>query len=345
MFYIFFTKKCSIAKKIIDNNVKIRLFLKYNNLFWSKKMKRVKFDSRIDDVDTISDALLRLYKDKIAQNKDGKIAADQNKAEIMAEIEDLSARITSASHRVKKSTSLKNENTVRDTLVRQLEKILIGYANSPLENLSVPAKKLLSAFNKYGVAILRERQLRKSSLIASMLDGLDPLKDEIAALPGVFEVIKSLHEAQNTFNSLVDTYAAVKSEKGESASELKSKLLDAINEKLVPYMTAMSKLNKEFAELEAKYDVIISQAKTSSTKKKASASKDASAQPAFDDSSAEEHAVFDVFHSFAHKNVLNGMYKAQNWQTKHILAGTDWRYAFVLLSIRFVFGTYFIFSA
>lgn len=250
-------------------------------------MKRVKFDSRIDDVDTISDALLRLYKDKIAQNKDGKIAADQNKAEIMAEIEDLSARITSASHRVKKSTSLKNENTVRDTLVRQLEKILIGYANSPLENLSVPAKKLLSAFNKYGVAILREPQLRKSSLIASMLEGLDPLKDEIAALPGVSEVIKSLHEAQNTFNSLVDTYAAVKSEKGESASELKSKLLNAINEKLVPYMTAMSKLNKEFAELEAKYDVIISQAKTSSTKKKTSASKDTSAQPAFDDSSAE----------------------------------------------------------
>ena len=37
MFSIFFTKKCSIVKKIIDNNVKIRLFLKYNISFLEQK--------------------------------------------------------------------------------------------------------------------------------------------------------------------------------------------------------------------------------------------------------------------------------------------------------------------
>ncbi len=249
-------------------------------------MKRVKVGSRVDDVDGISDSLIMIYREKIAQNPEGKLAKDANMSEIATDIENLSDKITIASHRPKKVLSLKQANANRDALIRQTVKILDGFASSPLEEYSVPAKSVLGVYKDASAAILKETQMRKSPLISGLISSLDSVKADIDALPGVDKMIKALSEAQEEFNSLVKNYADVKSAKEENASELKKKLLESLNEKLVPYVTAMSKLNKEFAELEAQYDVIIEKC-APATKKKAAA-KETEVKPAENASNIEE---------------------------------------------------------
>ncbi len=57
-------------------------------------MKRVKVDVRITEADTVSDALVRIYKEAAA--RDGAVANDGALAAIMGEVESLSAKITTA---------------------------------------------------------------------------------------------------------------------------------------------------------------------------------------------------------------------------------------------------------
>ena len=251
-------------------------------------MKRVKVGSRVDDVDGISDSLLMIYREIVAKNPEGRVAKDANMSEITTDISNLSDKITVASHRPKKVLSLKQANANRDALIRQTVKILDGFASSPLEEYSVPAKSVLAVYKEPSAAILKETQMRKSPLISGLISSLDSVKADIDALPGVSKMIEALDEAQEEFNSLVKNYADVKSAKEENASELKKKLLESINEKLVPYITAMSKLNKEFAELEAQYDVIIEKS-TPVTKKKTAAAKENEAKTEENASNIEEN--------------------------------------------------------
>ncbi len=251
-------------------------------------MKRIKVAARVNDVDGISDSLLMIYHEKKAQNPESKVATDANMTEIVGEIEDLSDKITVASNRAKKPLSLKQASAARDAIIRQTSKILDGFASSPLEEFSVPAKKVFAVFKEPSAAVLKATQMGKSPLVSGLISALDAVKTEIDALPGVAKMIEALKEAQAEFNSLVKNYADIKSVKEESASDLKKKLLDSINEKLVPYITAMSKLNKEFAELEAQYDVIIAKS-TPQPKKKSAAAKDGEAKGAENASNIEEN--------------------------------------------------------
>ena len=117
-------------------------------------MKRVKVDIRITDADTVSDALVRLYKDAAA--KEGAIAKDAALAAIMGEVETLSAKITTAIKADKVSTSLEAADAKRDEVVRSLGTLLAGYGAIPLADKKAAADKLLAVYNKYGKSIATE---------------------------------------------------------------------------------------------------------------------------------------------------------------------------------------------
>ena len=217
--------------------------------------------------DTVSDALVRIYKEA-ATKTDGAIAKDANLAAIVAEVEKLSADITTAIKADKVSTSLKDADTKRDELIRSLFTLLLGYAAIPLADKKAAAEKLLAVTEKYK-GITSEAYARESSLIESMLEdfGNATLADSIKALDGVADLLAALRSAQDDFNAANDTATAALTAKGESAYALKKPLLAAINEKLVPYVSAMSAINAEYADFAAKADVEISKANASVGKK------------------------------------------------------------------------------
>ena len=230
-------------------------------------MKKVNYNVRTTIADTVSDALVRLYKEAAAKT-DGAIAKDANLAAILAEVEKLSADITTAIKADKISTSLEDTDTKRDELIRSLFTLLLGYAAIPLADKKAAAEKLLAVTEKYK-GITSEAYARESSLIESMLEdfGNATLADSIKALDGVADLLAALRTAQDDFNSANDSATAALTAKGESAYALKKPLLAAINEKLVPYVTAMSAIQPEYADFAAKADVEISKANASVGKK------------------------------------------------------------------------------
>lgn len=231
-------------------------------------MKRVKLDVRITVADTVSDVLVRLYKDALLENPDGDIAKDKNLSEIMNDIEKQSKNITTAINRDKVSTSLEHADTKRDEFIYQLFTLIAGYAAIPIADKKAAALKLLSITSKYK-GIARATYAQESSLIESMLEDFadSGLTSSIEMLEGVADLIKAIRIAQDEFNAASDSVTIAFIEKGEPAYALKKPLLNAINEKLVPYITAMSAINLEYKNFSEKADIEINKANQSTSKK------------------------------------------------------------------------------
>ena len=201
-------------------------------------MKKLRTNVRITELDTVSDVLLRLYKADTALAKDEYLKA------VMAEVEDLSSKITTAIKSDKAVSRLEEADLKRDEIIRSLGTLLNGYAVIPVEGKKSAAETLLATFNKYK-GISTESYANESSLIESMLEDFakPELADSISVLEGVSSYIADLRTAQDEFNKANDDFTAANTSKGDSATALKKPLFAVINNKLVAYLTAMCLAN------------------------------------------------------------------------------------------------------
>ena len=202
-------------------------------------MKKLKSTARVTELDTVSDVLVRLYK------ADTAVAGDNYLKGVMAEVGEYSDKITSAIKSDKTASTLDAADAKRDEIIRSLGTLLNGYAVIPVADKKAAAEKLLAVFGKYK-GITGESYANESSLVESMLEDFaaDSLADSIKALEGVSSYLADLRAAQDEFNKANDEFTAASTNKGESATSLKKPLLSAINDKLVPYLTAMNLANK-----------------------------------------------------------------------------------------------------
>ena len=202
-------------------------------------MKKLKSTARVTELDTVSDVIVRLYKG------DSAVSDDEYLKGVLDEIESLSEKITVAIKSDKTASNLDVADTKRDELIRSLGTLLNGYAVIPVAEKKAAAEKLLAVFGKYK-GITGESYANESSLIESMLGDFasDSLLPSIKALEGVSSLLTDLRSAQDEFNKANDDFTAANASKGESATSLKKPLLSAINDRLVPYLTAMNLANK-----------------------------------------------------------------------------------------------------
>lgn len=201
-----------------------------------EKMNKINANARVTELDGLSDTFVRLYKANEAAAKDAFVAGT------MAEIERLSAEITTAILQDKAVSTLEAADTERDKAITALGKALAGYASLPIAAKQAAAAPLLAVYEKYAKAgITKASYLSESSMVESMLEDFAaaPLAAHIAALEGVSEAIAAIRSAQDAFTAANDAYVAANESKGASASSVKKPLLAAINEKLVPYLNAM----------------------------------------------------------------------------------------------------------
>lgn len=213
-------------------------------------MKKVTFDIRIAEADTLSDAIVRLYKDA-SSSAESAVAKDANLSGVLSEVEALSAKLTTAIKSDKATSTLDEADIARDELIRNLADALSGYAAIPIKARKAAAKNLLAVFSKYGRQITSKNYAEESSLIESLLEdlGAENLTSDVASLEGIPELISELRSAQDAFNKASDAYTAAKTGKGESATSVKKTLLNILNIRLVPYLTAVEGLSdyKDFA--------------------------------------------------------------------------------------------------
>lgn len=227
-------------------------------------MKKINSSLRVTELDTLSDVLVRLYKD--SSSGESAISKDVNLSGIMAEVEKLSAEITTAIKKDKVSASLDEADIARDEIIRNLGDALTGYAAIPVAAKKAAAQKLLSTFGKYGKQITSKNYAEESSLIESLLEDFaaDSLKTYVAELEGVGDLLESLRSAQDSFNKANDEYTAANVGKGDSATSVKKTLLAVLNYKFVPYLTAVSALDS--------YKTFVSKCETEITKANATVS-------------------------------------------------------------------------
>ena len=212
-------------------------------------MNKVKTAIRVAELDTLSDVLVRLYKDSFAA--ENAVSKDANLSLIMADVERLSAEITTAIKSDRVSSTLDEADIARDEIIRNIGDALTGYAAIPVAAKKSAAQNLLSVFSKYGKQITQKNFAEESSLIESLLEdfGAESLKADVAALDGVGDLLDSLRSAQDSFNKANDDFTNASVSRGESATSVKKSLISVLNDKLVPYLSAVAPLAdyKDFA--------------------------------------------------------------------------------------------------
>lgn len=200
-------------------------------------MNKVISKVRVTEVDGLSDALVRLYK------ADEGVSSDVFLKSVMDEIEKLSVSITTAIKKDKVLSNLEEADGVRDEAVKNLSTLLDGYEVFPVAAKKEAAQKLKTVFDKYGKSITTANYVSESSLIESLLEDFSKEEETVGALDGVKEILEQIRSAQDSFAKASDEYNAASTVKTESASSLKKPLLFAINDKFIPYITAMQMAN------------------------------------------------------------------------------------------------------
>lgn len=201
-------------------------------------MKKINVIVRVTEADNISNAIVRLFKAEIEANNG--VSDDAYLKDTFAEVEALSASLTTAIKADKASSNLDVADSRRDEIIRHLNAALTGYANLPIPAFQASATPLLAIMAKYK-GITAESYARESSLIKSLLDDLSATdaKNAISALQGIGELVSALMTAQDEFDHANDAFNTATAQKAASASSLKKPLLALINDRIVPYLNAM----------------------------------------------------------------------------------------------------------
>ena len=202
-------------------------------------MNKLNSKMRVTEVDSLSDALVRIYK------ADSKIQEDAFLKTVMDDVEKLSSKLTTAIRQDKVLSNLEDLDSVRDEAVKGLGTLLDGYAAIPIPAKKEAAEKLRAIFAKYGKSITSANYASESSLIESLLEDFSKAEaqESVKALDGVAEILGQIRTAQDEFVKASDDFTAASSAKTESASSVKKPLVSAINDRLVPYLTAMEMAN------------------------------------------------------------------------------------------------------
>ena len=216
---------------------------------------------RVAETDSASDALVRLF--KAAGLKDDFLSG------AFAELEALSARLTTAIRQDTVSSRLDEKDTARDAAVRDLGTLIQGYTAIPVAEKKAAAQKLDAVFSKYGKKIVNETYAAESSLIESLLEDLGALEADMKTLEGVAELAAVLRKAQDEFNAANDDFVAAKGARSESATQVKKDLVALVNLKIVPYLSAVS-ASDAYKDFAAKVEAEIVRANNAAERRAAS---------------------------------------------------------------------------
>ena len=93
-------------------------------------MKKINVIVRVTEADNLSNAIVRLFKAEVDANSD--VGGDGYLKDTFAEVETLSASLTTAIKADKASSNLDVADSRRDEIIRQLNAALTGYANVPI---------------------------------------------------------------------------------------------------------------------------------------------------------------------------------------------------------------------
>ena len=212
-------------------------------------IKKITPSSRNGDVSALLTLILKAFA-KIDWSTDTYLSS------IIKEISATNTLFIEALKRLKVYSQMAEKDLVRDTVIRDLFKLVEGYIYIPIAEIKEAALVVYNILEQYGLSIKNEDYAEESANIESLLNDLNKpdVVLAIAKLQGVPEILTAASAAQNDFENLALQQAEGESVKNDlaSASQLKKGSIVDINNNLVGYMNTMAKVNPDTYEATAK---------------------------------------------------------------------------------------------
>lgn len=198
---------------------------------------KLKYSARVTEVETLARILLSNFL------KDNSLQDDKFLRKYMLKLEQMQIELSQAIKQDRLKSNIKEMDRARDVAIRNLADMIDGYAASPIAEHKSAAIALQTIFNRYGREITTESALSKGALIKGLLLDLaeEEARENVVKLEGIGELIVELKSAQEAFSEGYAKYTAAQADEKQkpNASELKKPVLGLINEKFVPYLTAL----------------------------------------------------------------------------------------------------------
>ena len=212
-------------------------------------IKKISTSSRNGDVSALLTLILKAFA-KIDWSTDTYLSS------IIKKISATNTLFIEALKRLTVYSQMAEKDLVRDTVIRDLFKLVEGYIYIPIAEIKEAALVVYNILEQYGLSIKNEDYAEESANIESLLNDLNKpdVVLAIAKLQGVPEIITAASAAQNDFENLALQQAEGESVKNDlvSASQLKKGSIADINNNLVGYMNTMAKVNPDTYEATAK---------------------------------------------------------------------------------------------
>ena len=184
-----------------------------------------------------------LLKNIIVQYELEDWSSDSYLTGIFDQLKPVSENLTEALNRIKAESDLEEKDDVRDSKVRALYYMVLGFLHNPDDSIKTASQNINSVIDNYGIDIVNQNYSAESGMIDSLLNDLSKteVQSSISALPGLSQIITELQDAQSAFAQAQFQFESEKGkEKSElTASQIKREILAIINDKLVVYLRAM----------------------------------------------------------------------------------------------------------
>ena len=146
----------------------------------------------------------------------------------------------------------------RDGIYRDIGTFIAGCAVVRDETKKKKAQVLKTIYEKYGRKAISLNQQAETAAIRNMLSDFESAeaKDAIETFDGLADLLSELKNAQDDFDKATSIYRDAKLNKGASATELKSEIINIFNNQLVPFLTSVYN-NKTYSAFARKVEDII----------------------------------------------------------------------------------------
>lgn len=138
---------------------------------------------------------------------------------------------------------LMEKDEVRDDKTQALYYLIQGYTHHPSAEINGAARVLFQQFQRIGLGFIHGSYAEQTSNNESLIQIFDStsMQEQMALLSGVVEAYNAFKTAHIEFE---DVFVALKEDQGEgnellTACELKYKMLEVLNKKVLPYVDAM----------------------------------------------------------------------------------------------------------
>ncbi len=203
-------------------------------------LKKVDYNSRIAEVDTVSGQMDSAYK---KENLDG----DSNLAIIIDDIRSTRTKLEVAIQQTNAESVLAENDIVRDDKYRAISYIVMGATYNPAKMVKKSALFLQKIFDKYGLEVANMSYNEESSFITNLIAEYKTPEaiekgDKVA---GFAQALVELDDAQADFDTAASNWKTDKgNDKAEiSASKIRKELVTLINSKFIPYLDVMQMVN------------------------------------------------------------------------------------------------------